>query len=179
MTATSCCWSILQEEMTTSGAWFYDILYLRRGGSMISEKFQKIGWLNVIAKVFTLEFLLLLLWIPCVIFIFKYIQDRKLAGLVAGAGFLALPIFNIYRERKSLASTASRLTRVTASGLFFLFSAMPIFVFRVFNWEKSLEDISIFGIITGRQLHSFSNVLFIAMILVYFVTNIVDAKKTK
>lgn len=146
---------------------------------MISEKFQKIGWLSALAKVFTLEFLLLLLWIPCVIFIFKYVQDRKLAGLVAGAGFLVLPIFNIYRERKSTASGVSRLTRVTASGLFFLLSAMPIFLFRVFNWEKRLEEISIFGIMSGRQLHSFSNILFVAMILVYFVTNIIDARRAK
>lgn len=146
---------------------------------MISEKFQKIGWLNTLAKVFTLEFVVLLLWIPCVIFIFKFIQDRKIAGLVAGAGFLALPLFNMYRERKSAAETSSRLTRVAASGLFFLLSAMPIFLYRVFNWDKNLEEISIFGIMTGRQLHSFSNILFVTMILVYFVTNILDARKAK
>ena len=146
---------------------------------MISEKFQKIGWLNTLSKVFTLEFIVLLLWIPCVIFIFKFIQDRKIAGLVAGAGFLAIPLFNIYRERKSTAETSSRLTRVAASGLFFLLSAMPIFLYRVFNWDKNLEEISIFGLMTGRQLHSFSNILFVAMILVYFVTNILDARKAK
>ena len=146
---------------------------------MISEKFQKIGWLNTLSKVFTLEFIVLLLWIPCVIFIFKFIQDRKIAGLVAGAGFLAIPLFNIYRERKSSAETSSRLTRVAASGLFFLLSAMPIFLYRVFNWDKNLEEISIFGLMTGRQLHSFSNILFVAMILVYFVTNILDARKAK
>ena len=146
---------------------------------MISEKFQKIGWLNTLSKVFTLEFIVLLLWIPCVIFIFKFIQDRKIAGLVAGAGFLAIPLFNIYRERKSTAETSSRLTRVAASGLFFLLSAMPIFLYRVFNWDKNLEEISIFGLMTGRQLHSFSNILFVAMIFVYFVTNILDARKEK
>ena len=146
---------------------------------MISEKFQKIGWLNTLSKVFTLEFIVLLIWIPCVIFIFKFIQDRKIAGLVAGAGFLAIPLFNIYRERKSTAETSSRLTRVAASGLFFLLSAMPIFLYRVFNWDKNLEEISIFGLMTGRQLHSFSNILFVAMILVYFVTNILDARKAK
>ncbi len=146
---------------------------------MISEKFQKIGWLNTLSKIFTLEFIVLLLWIPCVIFIFKFIQDRKIAGLVAGAGFLAIPLFNIYRERKSTAETSSRLTRVAASGLFFLLSAMPIFLYRVFNWDKNLEEISIFGLMTGRQLHSFSNILFVAMILVYFVTNILDARKAK
>lgn len=146
---------------------------------MISEKFQKIGWLNTLSKVFTLEFIVLLLWIPCVIFIFKFIQDRKIAGLVAGAGFLAIPLFNIYRERKNTAQASSRLTRVAASGLFFLLSAMPIFLYRVFNWDKNLEEISIFGIMTGRQLHSFSNILFVAMILVYFVTNILDARKAK
>lgn len=146
---------------------------------MISDKFQKIGWLHTLSKIFTLEFLVLLLWIPCVIFIFKFIQDRKIAGLVAGTGFLAIPIFNMYRERKSQVSTASRLSRVAASGLFFLLSAMPIFISRVFNWDKNLEEISIFGVMTGRQLHSFSNILFVAMILVYFVTNILDARKAK
>lgn len=144
---------------------------------MISEKFQKIGWLNTLTKVFTLELLVLLLWIPCVIFIFKFIQDRKIAGLVAGAGFLAIPLFNIYRERRSVAPESSRLARVAACGVFFLLSAMPIFLYRVFNWEKNLEEISILGIMTGRQLHSFSNILFIAMIIVYFLTNILDVRK--
>lgn len=146
---------------------------------MISEKFQKIGSRNTLAKIFTLEFVVLLLWIPCVIFIFKFIEDRKIAGLVAGAGFLLIPLFNIFRERKTKASTASRLARVTASGLFFLLSAMPIFLYRVFNWDKNLEEISILGVITGRQLHSFSNILFVMMIVIYFVTNLVDARKSK
>lgn len=144
---------------------------------MVSEKFQKIGLLRVLKQVFTVELLALLLWIPCVIFIFATIQDRKIAGLVAGAGFLLIPIFNIFRERKSEASSSSRLSRVFASGAFFLLSAMPIFLFRVFNWEKSLEEISIFGILSGRELHSLSNILFAAMIAVYFVTNILDTKK--
>ena len=144
---------------------------------MNSENFQKTGWSNTLAKIFTLEFIVLLFWIPCVIFIFKFIEDRKTAGLFAGAGFLLIPLFNIFRERKTKASTASRLARVVASGLFFLLSAMPIFLYRVFNWDKNLEDISILGVMTGRQLHSFSNILFVSMILIYLVTNILDAKK--
>lgn len=143
---------------------------------MNSEKFQKLGWFIFLKQIFTIELLVLLLWIPCVIIIFASIQDRKVAGLVAGAGFLLIPVFNIFQERKSKASSSSRLARVFASGAFFLLSAMPIFLFRVFNWEKSLEEISIFGILSGRQLHSLSNILFIAMIAVYFVTNILDAK---
>jgi hypothetical protein len=144
---------------------------------MNSENFQKTGWSNTLAKIFTLEFIVLLLWIPCVILTFKFIEDRKTAGLFAGAGFLLIPLFNIFRERKTKASTASRLARVVASGLFFLLSAMPIFLYRVFNWDKNLEDISILGVMTGRQLHSFSNILFVSMILIYLVTNILDAKK--
>lgn len=146
---------------------------------MISEKFQKIGWLKFLKQIFTIELLVLLVWIPCVIFIFATIQDRKIAGLVAGAGFLLIPVFNIFHERKSGASSSSRLSRVFASGAFFLLSAMPIFLFRVFNWEKSLEEISIFGILSGRELHSLSNILFIVMIVVYFVTNILDAKVSR
>ena len=142
---------------------------------MVSEKFQKIGLSRFLKQSFTIELLILLLWIPCVIFIFKFIQDRKIAGLVAGAGFLFIPVFNIYRERLSKTPAVTRLVRVSASGIFFLLSAMPIFLFRIFNWDKSLEDISIFGILSGRQLHSLSNILFVGMILVYFVTNIVDA----
>lgn len=145
---------------------------------MVLEKFQKIGLLRFLKQVFTIELLVLLLWIPCVIFIFKFIQDRKIAGLVAGAGFLLIPVINIFRERKSTASLASRLGRVFASGVFFILSAMPIFLFRVFNWEKSLEEISIFGMLSGRELHSLSNILFVVMVAVYFVTNILDAKKT-
>jgi len=147
---------------------------------MVSEKFPKIGLLRILKQIFTLEFLILLLWIPCVIFIFKFIQDKKIAGLVAGTGFLLIPVINIFRERLSRqANASSRLARVFASGAFFILSAMPIFLFRVFNWDKSLEEISIFGILSGRQLHSLSNILFVGMILVYLMTNIVDAKKAK
>lgn len=147
---------------------------------MDSEKFQKIGLFKFLKNVFKVELMILLLWIPCVIIIFKFIQDRKIAGLVAGAGFLFIPIFNVYRERLNLHSnTSSRLARVFASGVFFLISAMPIFLFRVFNWEQSLEEISIFGILSGRQLHSLSNFLFVGMILIYLITNIGDVIKAK
>ena len=151
---------------------------------MVSEKFQKNGLFRILKQIFTVEFLILLLWIPCVIFIFKFIDDRKIAGLVAGTGFLFIPVINIFRERLNRnAHPSSRLARVFASGAFFLLSALPIFLFRVFNWEKNLEDISIFGILSGRQLHSLSNIIFVGMVLVYFVTNIIDtiidAKKAK
>ena len=151
---------------------------------MVSEKFQKNGLFRILKQIFTVEFLILLLWIPCVIFIFKFIDDRKIAGLVAGTGFLFIPVINIFRERLHRnAHPSSRLARVFASGAFFLLSALPIFLFRVFNWEKNLEDISIFGILSGRQLHSLSNIIFVGMVLVYFVTNIIDtiidAKKAK
>lgn len=143
---------------------------------MAVEKIQKNGIMSLFAKIFTLEFVLLLVWIPCVIFIFKIIEDRKVAGLVAGAGFLGLPIFNITREIKKTTSKMPKLSRVVVSAIFLLVSALPIFLYRVFNWDKNLEDISILGVLTGRQLHSYSNILFMAMILVYFITNILEAK---
>lgn len=149
---------------------------------MNSEKFQKIGLFRLLKNIFTIELVILLLWIPCVIIIFRFIQNRKIAGLVAGTGFLLIPIFNLYREREYLnlhSHTSSRLVRVFASAVFFLLSAMPIFLFRVFNWEQSLEEISIFGILSGRQLHSLSNFLFVGMILIYLITNIGDAIKAK
>lgn len=145
---------------------------------MVSEKFQKNGLFRILKQIFTVEFLILLLWIPCVIFIFKFIDDRKIAGLAAGTGFLFIPVINIFRERLNRNThPSSRLARVFASGAFFILSAMPIFLFRVFNWDKNLEDISVFGLLSGRELHSLSNIIFVGMVLVYFVTNIIDAKK--
>lgn len=151
---------------------------------MISERVQNLGLKKSLKIVFSIELLVLLVWIPCVIFIFKFIQDRKIAGLVAGAGFMLIPIFNIFREKYSKFSRTSRMSRVIASSLFLLLSAMPIFFYRILNWDKNLEEISIFGLLTGRQLHSMSNVLFLMMLLVYLVSNLLDSgiiysKKTK
>lgn len=136
---------------------------------MFSEKLQKIR------SVFTLELMLMLLWIPCVIFIFTIIDGRKIAGLVAGIGFLSLPLFNIYRELIANSQRLIRMVRLISSGIFFLFSAFPIFLLRIFNWEKSLEEIVILDFITGRQLHSLSNVLYLGMITIYLVTNIIQS----
>lgn len=144
---------------------------------MNSENFQKTRRMKIFRTIFTFEFVVLLLWIPCVILIFKLIEDRKIAGLVAGTGFLLIPLFNILRERKTMTSMPLRLSRIIASGLFFFLSALPIFLYRVFNWEKNLEDISVLGFITGRQLHSLSNILFVTMVLIYLATNILDARK--
>lgn len=133
---------------------------------MNSEMFQKIR------KVITLELLILILWIPCVVVIFNFVEDRKIAGVVAGLGFLLIPMNNLYREKSKI--TNNSLIRVGVSAIFFLISAVPIFLLRIFNWEKNLEEISVFGIISGRQMHSLSTYLYLLMIVGYIFANIKD-----
>ena len=137
---------------------------------MIPDVVQKLR------QIFSLEVVLLLLWIPGVILVFSLIADRKIAGVVAGSVFLTLPLFNIYREKNKTAQDITRLTRVGLSAIFFLLSAMPIFLLRVFNWDKSLDEISVAGVITGRELHSFSNILYMLLIAGYLVANYIDTK---
>jgi hypothetical protein len=164
----------LQDEVTTSGVRPYDKIDLTTGVSMFSENVQKIR-----RSIFTLPFFLLLIWIPCVIFIFATITDRRVAGLVAGIGFIFIPLFNIFNECRSKVFSKLSISRITVSVLFVSVSALPIFLFRVFNWEKSLEEISIFGLITGRDLHHLSNKLYIVMLSVYLLTNIIQMTKNK
>lgn len=138
---------------------------------MNSEKFQIIRNKNLLTYVFSIDFLILLLWIPCVIFIFKFIEDRRFAGFIAGVGFLLIPIMNIYRELKGSTPTTFKTVKVFASATFLLLSALPIFMLRLLNWNKNLEDISILNMITGRELHLASNFLYIAMLIVIFISN--------
>lgn len=148
-------------------------LFRRAEVSMNSEKLQKIGWVSL-KEIFTLPVILLLAWIPSVIIIFATISDRKIAGVIAGIGFLTIPLINIYYERFADAPNSIRLFRVFFSALFWLVSAMPIFLLRIFNWEKSLEETSLFGLLSGRELHSLSNGLYIIMLVAYLLSNILN-----
>lgn len=99
----------------------------------------------------------LVLWIPCVMALFKVIAEKKLAALFTGAGFLILPALFLYSEFVQRRQTG-RYSKLHAfiSMEFLLLSSLPIFLLRVLNWNADFSTLSVMGI-EANFLHRFSN----------------------
>ena len=108
------------------------------------------------------QLLMLLIWIPCVMVLFKIIEERKVAAVFAGAGFLILPCLFLFFEFFSKKKQRSRVL-ILFTGLFLVFSALPIFLLRILNWNADFSQLSILGI-TADQMHKGSNYNYIVMV---------------
>lgn len=106
---------------------------------------------------YRIQFLILVLWIPCVILLFKIIPEKRVAALFAGAGFLVLPILFLINEFRQKQQTGrfSKL-HVFICGEFLLVSSLPIFLLRILNWDADFSQLSVMGI-EANLLHRFSN----------------------
>ena len=102
---------------------------------------------------------LLGIWILVVLALFRIISEKQTAALIAGAGFILLPLLILYFEftgKKNKGHIAVIL-------LFLLSSAIPIFLLRVLNWGVDFSTLSLGGI-PARTLHGISNVTYLAML---------------
>lgn len=114
--------------------------------------------------------ILLISWIFVVVLLFWSIPDKKVASVIAGLGFLIIPILVLtqqFRQKKR-----NILVVITATA-FFVFSALPIFLLRVLNWEKDFKDLSLFGI-PSDFLHKASNGLYVCMLVAVLAANILE-----
>ncbi len=105
----------------------------------------------------------LLIWIPVVIILFKFVEDRQIASLIAGLGFLFLPAVLLMKEFK--AKQQRSMLVIFCSLQFLIFFAGPIFLLRVLNWNTAFEKIEFFGI-SPSVLHKYSNISYLLLVAV-------------
>ncbi len=94
--------------------------------------------------------------------IFINIEDRLVAGMIAGAIFVALGIFIVMI---GVQSKAFRKTATFWAGCLHLFgSALPLLITRLINFSKGFEDIVVLGL-PGPVFHKVSTFIFLILIL--------------
>lgn len=105
-----------------------------------------------------------LLIILSVILIFKFIEEKKTASVVAGALFVLMPIVLMWWQYQS--NKFQPRYWWLGVGVFFVLFALPILMSRLIFWELSFEEILIFGFIPGRLWHQLANNAYLLMIAV-------------
>lgn len=109
-----------------------------------------------------------------VIFIFKLIDERKIAALIAGTLFIVGPSYVLWNEWR-LGLALKKVTWWTTL-VFLCLSALPIFLLRIIYWDQAFENISALGI-TGQQMHAMSSYIFILMLLGFFVDSFIERRQ--
>lgn len=109
-----------------------------------------------------------------VIALFRLIEDRQMAGLLAGTLFITVfsSIF-AFELRKHAPWTRFSFY---GTGLFLVTSAFPIFILRLLNWGTSWEDVSFLGI-AATELHFISSRVYVVMMICFFVDSMIEQKK--
>lgn len=118
-----------------------------------------------------IELVLLGLHVLAVVLIFRWIEDRRLAGLTAACLFLEIGLvvtFLEYRWGRALGSLA-----FWSALIFLLGSVVPVVGLRLTFWETPFDEIQWMGI-TGSQLHRISNFTYISMIAMVVVEGVRD-----
>lgn len=114
---------------------------------------------------------ILLIWIPTVIAFFKMIENKKIASLCAGVGFVIIPILLIYFEIKK--ESVSKVYIAVLLG-FLTLSSLPIFTMRVLYWDSNFADLSLLGI-KMALFHSLANFNYLLLI----ATTVLCLKRSK
>lgn len=101
--------------------------------------------------------------LPIVVAIFKFIESRMMAGLVAGALFIVVGLILVYTNYIWIGFKKSPVFWLSCVHLFLI--AIPIYVFRNLNLEVPFEEVLIFGI-PGPIVHKISEKVFSVLMLV-------------
>ena len=104
----------------------------------------------------------LIFWIPVVLFLFRFVNDRQAAAFAAGIGFIVLPTVVLIHEIISR-NLRSQLV-ILSCFQFLIFFAWPIFLLRVLNRETEFNDILFLGISPGI-LHQYSSWSYLLIVL--------------
>jgi len=119
-----------------------------------------------------MEMMILAIWIVVVVLLFKVIPDKQLAGLIAGIGFCLIPTYLMLKVLTKLKQESYKLVniiRMTAIVIFLLSAALPVLGLRVFNWGADFNSLELFGIVTGQQLHMWSNYAYLIMMMSFMI----------
>lgn len=106
------------------------------------------------------ELLAYFVWGICVFAIFSLIENKQVAGSVAGVGFLALPLFFLFQEFKS-PQRKSKLHRGVLIS-FLLLSVLPIILLRALNYGVDFNTLTVFGF-PAQKIHRYSNLIYLLM----------------
>jgi len=107
--------------------------------------------------------------------IFTTIQSRLIAGMMAGAIFVALGIFIVMI---GVQNRAFRKTPTFWMGALHLFgSALPLLITRLMNFSAGFEDVRVFGL-PGPVFHQVSTGIF-ALLMLATVFDLVRAWRAK
>ncbi len=107
------------------------------------------------------QLFILILWAIGVGFVFKLVENRQVAGLIAGIVFILIPIFFLWLEcRKKII----QYFYVLLLSIFLIFSAIPIFLLRILNWGTDFKELSLLGV-SAELLHRSSTFLYILIML--------------
>jgi hypothetical protein len=105
---------------------------------------------------------------------FRLIPDRQIASVVASSLFLFSTLGILFWESKFPGFT--RRASFYTLFVFLIFSIIPVMALRFLNWGVPFEELSLMGI-PGTQLHQFSNYLFIALMVGFFIDSHVEQVK--
>lgn len=106
------------------------------------------------------ELLVYFIWGLCVFLIFTLIENKQIAGSVAGVGFLVLPLFFLVQEFKQSQRKSKLHIGVLLS--FLILSVLPIILLRVFNYGVDFNTLSVFGF-PAQKIHRYSNLIYLLM----------------
>ncbi len=107
----------------------------------------------------------LLLTIPAVIVLFKFIEPKKLASLFAASLFISCSFLVFWGEIKN--KTFKSFSFLTAVGFLALFAA-PMMISRVLHYDVDFSQID-FGPMTAPEFHKYSNYAFMILIFSTFI----------
>ncbi len=104
--------------------------------------------------------------IVLVLLSFRMMDDKKIASVFASLLFIGSTLGILYWETKF----ADYRKRPSFWGpiVFLVFSALPVFLMRVLNWNMDFNDVQVLGI-TGGQMHKASSYVFGLMLVCFFI----------
>lgn len=108
---------------------------------------------------FIYQAIALFLWAGIVVAIFYFSDNRQVAAVFAGAGFILVPsVFLLFEVRRPVKRHFCFLAA------FLILAAWPIFLMRLIYWGETFSELSLAGV-PMSLLHRLSSLLYVMMIL--------------
>ena len=106
------------------------------------------------------QIVVLVLWIFAVTAIFRLVEDRQVASLIAGAGFIVFPAIFLLGEIRN----GRRKIHMTVLVFFLVLCALPIFLLRIANWGTDFSQLSLLSL-PAPVFHKVSNIFYILVLV--------------
>lgn len=87
--------------------------------------------------------------------IFQVGLEPRVAGLIAGSGFVAVGVFGVFRSWPERRNRHLTLAVLGMSLVHLLVVALPMLGFRILNWNEPFSNVAVWGL-SGPEFHSIS-----------------------